>query len=72
MTKITLELDVEQTKIDALKVYLERKNSSLEMEISHQIEALFNKTVPTAVREFISVSSENKKNERRSKVANEM
>ena len=72
MTKLTLELDVEQTKYDALKVYLERKNSSLEAEISRQIEVLFNKNVPTAVREFISVSGENKKNERRPKATNEV
>lgn len=70
MTKVKLEIEADPTKIDALRVYLGRKNTSIEVEIVKSIEALYNKNVPIAVREFISANNENKRTEGRAEAVN--
>ena len=69
MSKVKIEIDSEQAKIDALKVYLPKKKTSLEAEIERHIDTLFNKNVPTAVKEFIQESTEPKTSERRPETA---
>ncbi len=71
MTKVKLEVDVEPTQIDALRVYLGRKNTSLEVEIAKHINTLYAKNVPNAVREFLSANLDNKKNEGRPEAIND-
>lgn len=66
MSKVKLEIDANPSKIDALRVYLGHKNTSLEHEIAKHIDVLYNKNVPTAVREFLK---ENQNPERRSDAA---
>ena len=66
MAKIKVEVEVDPIKIEALRVYLEPKNTCLELEIELFIEALYKKTVPSAVKDFINMIDANKKNERRS------
>ena len=66
MSKVKLEIEAEPAQIDALRVYLGRKDSYLEFEISRHIETLYSKNVPAIVRDYIAANIENKKNERRS------
>lgn len=70
MTKVKLEIDVEPTRIDALRVYLGRKNTSLEIELVKHIGTLYSKNVPNVVREYIEANLENKKIEGRPEAAN--
>ena len=65
MAKIKLEIEADPIKIDALRVYLGRKDSCLELEIERYIETLFCKNVPTVVRDFISANNDSKRNEGR-------
>ena len=66
MAKMKIEIDVEPAKVDALKVFLGKKNSSIEIEIIKYIDVLYGKYVPTIVREYLSDSLDSKKNEGRS------
>lgn len=66
MAKIKFEVEAEPIKVDALRVYLGRKHSSLEIEIERHIESLYTKNVPNTVRDFIDTTGAIKKNERRS------
>ncbi len=68
MAKVRLEIDTEPAWIDALRVYLDRKDTCLELEIERHVESLYSKNVPAAVRDFISSNIENKSKERRSEV----
>ena len=69
MTKTKIEIDTEPIKLDALKVYLGKKNTTIEVELSRYLDALYSKNVPAIVREYIRSSLENKKNEGRSEAA---
>ena len=55
MTKVKLEVDVEPTQIDALRVYLGRKNTSLEVEIAKHIDTLYAKNVPNVRIRLLSI-----------------
>ena len=66
MPKIKLEIEAEPAQIDALRVYLGRKDTYLEFEIARHIETLYGKHVPAIVRDYIAENLKNKNNERRS------
>lgn len=40
-----------------MKLYLEQKGTCLDNEVIKMLDALFNKTVPSGVRDFISMKS---------------
>ena len=65
MAKIKLEIEAEPAQIDALRVYLGRKHSSLEHEIERHVESLYSKHVPNIVRDFISANTQIKNNGRK-------
>lgn len=44
--------------MNALKLYLKQKEMNLDAELTKSLDTLFNKTVPSGVREFISMKSE--------------
>jgi len=44
----------DEMKLNAMKQYLERKNTSVEAEVKQFLDMLFAKTVPMSVREFIN------------------
>ena len=54
-TNITVVFDDE--KLSALKMYLGQKNTTVEKELQKALDALYGKTVPTGVREFIALRS---------------
>lgn len=53
---VTVHYD--KDKIEALDVFLKIKDSFIEVEVSKQIDALYNKNVPSTVRDFISRKAE--------------
>ena len=44
--------------MNALKLYPKQKEMNLDAELTKSLDTLFNKTVPSGVREFISMKSE--------------
>lgn len=44
--------------MNAMKLYLEQKGTHLDNEVIKMLDTLFNKTVPSGVRDFISMKSE--------------
>ena len=52
-TNITVAFDDE--KLSALKMYLGQKNTTVEKELQKALDALYGKTVPAGVREFIAL-----------------
>lgn len=59
MKKAVITINFDEEKTVALKLYLEQKGSSVEMELAKSLETLFTKSVPAGVREFIALRSGN-------------
>ena len=57
MKKSTITLSYDEERLNALKIYLGKKNSNLENELAQSLESLYVKTVPSVVREFIELNS---------------
>ena len=55
--KNTVTITLDDTKIQALKMYLSEKNSSLDEEISKYAEQLYGKVVPQNVRDYIEMTA---------------
>lgn len=55
MKTITITISFDEEKITALRLYLEQKGLTIESEITTSLEALYTKTVPTNVRDFINL-----------------
>lgn len=55
MKKATITISYDEEKLNALKLYLEQKGETIENELTTAVENLYNKAVPTGVREFISL-----------------
>ena len=58
MRKTTINISYDEEKLNALKMYLRQKNSSLDDELVKTLDTLYGKTVPAGVRDFISMKSE--------------
>ena len=57
MKKTTLTLSYDEEKLNALKLYLEQKNTQVEDELISALEVLYQKHVPSGVREYIDMRS---------------
>ena len=55
MKKATVTITVDEEKLTALKLYLGQKDQQVETELEKAIDALYQKTVPAGVREFIDL-----------------
>ena len=55
--KNTVTITLDDKKVQALKMYLSEKNSSLDEEISKYAEQLYGKVVPQNVRDFIEMTA---------------
>lgn len=53
MKKTTITITFDEEKLSALKIYLEQKNQTAEEELEAALAALYNKTVPAGVREYL-------------------
>lgn len=56
MKKTTLTISFDEEKLSALKMYLEQKQQTVEGELDKSLDALYAKTVPAVVREFLDLS----------------
>lgn len=60
MKKTTINVSYDEEKLNAIKLYLGQKGSSLDDELVKMLDTLYGKTVPAGVRDFISMKSEKK------------
>ena len=58
MKKATVTVSYDERKLDALKKYLEKKGINFEGELVKSIDTLYNKNVPSAVKEYLDMKSE--------------
>ena len=53
----TITISYDEDKLNALKIYLEKKSKSIEGELEQSLDALYTKTVPVLVREYVDLNS---------------
>ena len=53
MEKTTVSVPFDKEKTVALQIYLEQKNTTLDIELSKTMDSLYSKVVPNLVRDFI-------------------
>lgn len=58
MKKATINISYDEEKLNAMKLYLEQKGTCLDNEVIKMLDTLFNKNVPSGVRDFIAMKSE--------------
>ena len=58
MRKATVTVSYDEKKLDALRKYLEKKGIDFEGELVKSIDTLYNKNVPSAVKEYLDMKSE--------------
>lgn len=58
--KKSVTVSVEAEKLSALEMYLEQKNMKLSVELEKYSEQLYQKYVPSNVREFIELTAAKK------------
>lgn len=61
MKKDTVTFTYDSEKLAALKMYMAQKNIRLEEELEKTADSLFNKTVPSNVRDYIAMKNNTKK-----------
>lgn len=61
MKKDTVTFAYDSEKLAALKIYMAQKNIRLEDELEKTAEGLYNKTVPSNVRDYIAMKNNTKK-----------
>ena len=61
MKKDTVTFAYDSEKLAALKIYMAQKNIRLEDELEKSAEGLYNKTVPSNVRDYIAMKNNLKK-----------
>lgn len=55
MKKATITISYDEEKLNALKLYLSQKGTPVEDELNKDMDALYTKSVPVGVREFIEM-----------------
>ena len=55
MRKATLNITYDEEKYSTMKLYLDQKGVSVEDELVRHLEALYTRTVPPVVREFLDL-----------------
>ena len=55
---ITISITYDRTKARALKHYLDKKGSSLQLEVTKHIDGMFEKNVPSAVKEYLDCDTD--------------
>ncbi len=61
MKKTTIKFEYSEEKLLALTSYMEKKDTDLDTELEDVIEKLYEKFVPSQVREFIDAKEEQSK-----------
>lgn len=57
MKRTTITVSYDEEKCKALKMYLERKDMTIDEELIKALDVLYNKTVPADVRRFLEMMS---------------
>lgn len=57
MKKTTITLSYDEEKLNALRLYIDQKNTQIEDELESAIDVLYQKHVPSGVREYIDMRS---------------
>ena len=57
MKTATITISYDEEKLNALRLYLDQKGAKTEDELAKALDALYTKTVPAGVREFIDMRS---------------
>lgn len=55
MEKTTLSIMFEKEKLDAMAVFLNEENSTVQKKLEESLQRLYEETVPEAVRKFVEV-----------------
>ena len=58
MKKDQIAINYDGEKLSALKMYLGQKNTTVEKELQKALDALYGKTVPAGVREYLALRME--------------
>ena len=56
--KKNISVSYDEEKLSALKMYLEQKGQTVEGELEKALETLYNKNVPSGVREYLQLKAE--------------
>lgn len=56
--KVVLNIGLQPEKIQAINLFLEQKNTTLQAELQKYTEQLYTKIVPQAVKDFIDAKAE--------------
>lgn len=58
MKTVNVSVEFDEHKIKALKIYLEKKETTVEEQMKKSLESLYEKSVPAGVRDFLTMSYE--------------
>ena len=61
MKKVSVTVQYDEEKLDTVKIFLEKKGLTLSNEIVKFIDGLYNKNVPSQVREFLELKRSSQK-----------
>ena len=69
MKKDQIAINYDGEKLSALKMYLGQKNTTVEKELQKALDALYGKTVPAGVREYLALRTETPADKKKKNVA---
>ena len=69
MKKSNITVAFDDEKLSALKMYLGQKNTTVEKELTKALDALYGKTVPAGVREYLALRTETPADKKKKNVA---
>lgn len=69
MKKDQIAINYDGEKLSALKMYLGQKNTTVEKELAKALDALYGKTVPAGVREYLALRTESPTDKKKKNVA---
>lgn len=58
MKTVNVSIEFDEHKVKALKIYLEKKDTTVEEQMKKALESLYEKSVPAGVRDFLTMSYE--------------
>lgn len=61
MKKVSVTVQYDEEKLNTVKIFLEKKGLTLSNEIVKFIDGLYNKNVPSQVREFLELKRSSQK-----------
>lgn len=58
MKTVNVSIEFDEHKVKALKIYLEKKETTVEEQMRNALDAMYEKNVPAGVRDFLNMSYE--------------